>query len=281
MVYGTNSRKKEFQGQCIVAFVDILGFSNEITSKWDNSEENPIERLKLFTSNVNRNISKQIKGIRSEAERDTFYGCKIITFSDSVIITYAFNGKPNKRKFLVGLYYVLYTACFVWKTALRYKFTIRGGIDIGEMHWDDKIFAGPAFISAHDLECKVSLSSRITLGGNLVYKLCNAFSDNPNEKLQKNFYDYFRNLIRPFLFLDCDGILTFSPNSLYKKESERVKIIQEIEQMQKECAELKNKLKYVPLIDALKNKAPIITKSDLETIKIKVEIQDKNASPTT
>ena len=47
MIYGTNSRKKVFQGQCIVAFVDILGFSNEIKSKWDNSEENPIERLKL------------------------------------------------------------------------------------------------------------------------------------------------------------------------------------------------------------------------------------------
>lgn len=269
MIYGTNSRKKEFQGQCIVAFVDILGFSNEITSKWDNSEENPIERLKLFTSNVNRNISKQIKGIRSEAERDTYYGCKIITFSDSVIITYAFNGKPNKSKFLVGLYYVLYTACFVWKTALHYKFTIRGGIDIGEMHWDDKIFAGPAFISAHDLECKVSLSSRITLGGNLVCKLCKAFSDGRNDKLHKNFYDYFRILIRPFLFLDCDGELTLSPNSLYKNETEREKIIHEIEQMQKECSDLKNKLKYTPLLDTIKNQKHIFSHRDLEILRAK------------
>jgi hypothetical protein len=279
MIYGTNSRKKEFHGQCIVAFVDILGFSNEITSKWESSEENPIERLKLFTNNVNRNISKNIKDIRSEAERDTYYGCKIITFSDSVIITYAFNGEPNKRKFLVGLYYALYTASFVWKTALRYKFTIRGEIDIGEMHWDDKIFAGPAFISAHDLECKVSLSSRITLGRNLVCKLCKALSDEQNDKLHKHFYDYFCNLIQPFLFLDCDGILALSPNSLYKKESEREKIILEIEQMQKECVDLKNKLKYVPLINALKNKAATVTKSDLETIKVK--IQNKYAIPTT
>jgi len=269
MIYGTNSRKKEFHGQCIVAFVDILGFSNEITNKWDNSEEKPIERLKLFTCNVNRNISKQIKGIRSEAERDTYYGCKIITFSDSVIITYAFNGKPDKRKFLVGLYYVLYTANFVWKTALRYQFTIRGGIELGEMYWDDKIFVGPAFISAHDLECKVSLSSRITLGEKLVCKICDVFSVERDDKLHKHIYEYLCNLIRPYLFLDCDGELTLSPNSLYKKESEREKIIQEIELMQTECANLKNKLKYAPLLDAIKNHKHVFSHSDLKVLRTK------------
>ncbi len=86
MIYGTNSRKKVFQGQCIVAFVDILGFSNEITSKWDSLEENPIERLKLFTSNVNRNISKQIKDIRSEVERDTYYGCIVVAGTGDLVM---------------------------------------------------------------------------------------------------------------------------------------------------------------------------------------------------
>lgn len=279
MIYGTNSRKKEFKGNCIVAFIDILGFSNEITTKWENAEENPILRLKLFTSNVNRSISKQIKGIRSEAERDTFYGCKVITFSDSVIITYAFNGKPDKKKFLVGLYYVLHSASHVWKTALRYKFTIRGGIDYGEMYWDDKIFAGPAFISAHDLECKVSLSSRITFGDNLTIRLCNAFGDNCTDNQFKFVLDNIRNLIRPFLLLDCDGILILSPSSIYKKESEKEKIIKEIKQMQLGCVHLKNKLKYVPLLDAIRNDKNRISDSDLE--RTKVNILNKNATTTT
>ena len=270
MIYGTNSRIKVFNGECIVAFVDILGFSNEITTKWDNMEDNPIQRLKLFTSNVNRNISKQIKGIRSEAERDTYYGCKIITFSDSVIITYAFNGKPNKKKFLVGLYYVLYAACYVWRTALRYQFTIRGGIDYGEMHWDDNFFAGPAFISAHNLECRVSLSSRITMGNKLIGEICNAFSDDNKDKMLKPFYDYFRKLIRPYLFMDCDEKLTLSPTSLYKKESERKQLIQEIEQMQKECTDLKDKLKYVSLLDAIKKQRQRFTDSDIEILRTKI-----------
>ena len=52
MIYGTNSRKKEFDGKCIVAFIDILGFSNEIKSTWNNSAE---ELFKIFLLNVEKN----------------------------------------------------------------------------------------------------------------------------------------------------------------------------------------------------------------------------------
>jgi hypothetical protein len=71
------------------------------------------------------------------------------------------------------------------------------------------------------------------------------------------------------LFLDCDGELTLSPNSLYKKESERENIVREIEQMQTDCAKLKNKLNYTPLLDAIKNQKHIFSHRDLEILRAK------------
>ena len=269
MIYGTNRRKIEFNGKCLVAFIDILGFSDEIKNTWNSSGEELFSRMKKFTNVVNGNISKQIKKVRSEAERDTYYGCSIKTFSDSVIILYAFNGNPDKRRFLIGLYYLLYTASFVWKIALRLNFSVRGGIEYGNMRWDNQVLLGPAFVNAYQLESKVALSSRIVLGRIVLSDICSAFIDDNNKKDMrlKPIYNHLRDLIRPFLFVDCDGNLILSPHSLYKKKSEKENIINIIKQMQNNCADLKTRLKYTPLLDALSNKKAGILDSEIDIIR--------------
>ena len=207
MIYGTNSRRKEFNGKCIVAFIDILGFSNEIKSTWNNSAEELFQRMKKFTSIVNSNISKQIKKVRSEAERDTYYGCNIRTFSDSVIILYAFNGIPDKRRFLVGLYYTLYTASFVWRTALNLNFTIRGGIEYGDMRWNNNVILGPAFIRAYELESKIAISSRVIMGSEAFMKTHSAFVDDNHSERDlrlRQIYAHLRTLMKPYLYVDVD-----------------------------------------------------------------------------
>lgn len=269
MIYGTNWRKIEFNGKCLVAFVDILGFSDEIKNTWKNSGEELFSRMKKFTNVVNGNISKQIKKVRSEAERDTYYGCSIKTFSDSIIVLYAFNGKPDKRRFLIGLYYLLYTASFVWKTALKLNFTVRGGIEYDYMRWDYQVLLGPALVNAYKLENKTALSSRIVLGRNVLSDICSAFLDENNKRDMrlKPIYNHLRDLIRPFLFVDCDGHLILSPHSLYKKKSEKEDIINIIKRMQNNCANLKTRLKYAPLLDALSNKKAGILDSDIDIIR--------------
>ena len=268
MIYGTNTRKKEFNGKCIAAFIDILGFSNEIKNTWNNTEEELFQRMKKFTNIVNSNISKQIKKVHSDAERDTYYGCNIRTFSDSVIILYAFNGEPDKRRFLIGLYYTLYTVSFVWRVALNLNFTVRGGIDFGKMRWNNNVFLGPAFIKAYELESKTAISSRVLMGGEICRKICSAFVNDNNKKDLRlsRINSHLRNLIRPFLFVDVDRHLTLSPHSLCKKESDKEKLIQTIIQMQNNCNNLKAKLKYTPLLDALKIRKTRFTDSDLEIV---------------
>ena len=54
MIYGTDIRKKEFKGKCIVAFVDFLGFSNEIKNNWNTNKDNPLDRLRSFVRNINK-----------------------------------------------------------------------------------------------------------------------------------------------------------------------------------------------------------------------------------
>lgn len=269
MIYGTNKRKIEFNGKCLVAFIDILGFSDEIKNTWNSSGEDLFSRMKMFTKIVNGNISKQIKKVRSEAERDTYYGCSIKTFSDSVIILYAFNGNPDKRRFLIGLYYLLYTASFVWKTALRLNFSVRGGIEYGNMRWNNQVLLGPAFVNAYTLESKVALSSRIVLGRNVLCDICSAFLDDNNKRDMrlKPIYNHLRDLIRPYLFVDCDGYLILSPHSLYKKESDKEKIINTIKQMQNNCDDLRTRLKYTPLLDAIKDRKTSLLNGDIEIIR--------------
>lgn len=269
MIYGTNTRKKEFNGKCIAAFIDILGFSNEIKNTWNNSEEELFQRMKKFTSIVNSNISKQIKKVHSEAERDTYYGCNIRTFSDSVVILYAFNGEPDKRRFLIGLYYTLYTASFVWRAALNLNFTVRGGIDLGKMRWNNNVLLCPTFIKAYELESKTAISSRVLIGGEACRKIRSAFiDDNSKKDIRLGLINsHLRNLIRPFLFVDVDRHLTLSPHSLYKKEPEKEQLIRTIIQMQNNCNELKAKLKYAPLLEALKNGTTRFVDCDFEKMK--------------
>ena len=276
MTYGVNSKKKEFKGKCIVAFVDILGFSQEIKDNWTAVESNPIDRLKLFSSQVNSNISKQIKGLRSKANRDTFYGCKIRTFSDSVIVTYAFNGEPNSHELLIGLFYIVYTLSQIWKIALRCNFTVRGGVEIGEMYWNDKMFAGPSFIEAYKLESKIALSSRIIIGNNLKWEICNAFNTQSRHKqIGKIYNSILKDKVRPFLCVDCDNYIILSPHSLYKKPSDKDKLIIQLTEMQEKCTTLDTILKYVPLINSLNGERKELTDAVL------CNLRNNYAKPTT
>lgn len=280
MPYGINPNRKEFQGFCLVAFVDILGFSKEIKDNWEDSENNPFDRLKRFVRSVSSNVSKQIKGIRSEASRDTYYGCKIRTFSDSIIITYGFRDKPRKHNFLVGLFYVVYTVSFVWRTALRYGYTIRGGVEYGEMRWDDKTFAGPAFIDAYNIESKYAISSRVVFGKDLTKCICEYLVNKQNTKrFERLTHRHLKEMIRPYLHLDCDKQIILSPHSLYKRQrlSDKNKQIERLITMQNKCTTMDTILKYTPLLNILTSEEKKFSDEDIQVLKNKYD----HATPTT
>ena len=187
-----------------------------------------------------------------------------------MIILYAFNGNPDKRRFLIGLYYTLYTASFAWRTALNLNFTVRGGIEYGDMRWDNNVILGPAFIKAYELESKIAISSRVIMGSEVFKKTYSAFVDGNHSARDIRLgrvYAHLKNLMKPYLFVDVDKHLTLSPHSLYKKESEKEQIVQTIMQMQNKCNDLKSKLKYAPLLDALKMGKTRFADSDFEIIK--------------
>ena len=152
MIYGTDIRRKEFKGKSIVAFVDFLGFSNEIKSKWYSQDDNPLERLRSFVWNINRSLSRQTSKLEKLSEvKHTYHGCRIKTFSDSTIIVYGFDNEPNSTQLLLGCLYVSQAIKHVWRNALKARFTIRGGIEYGDIYWGSDVIAGPSFVSAYEL----------------------------------------------------------------------------------------------------------------------------------
>ena len=254
MIYGENNRKKTFKGVCIVAFVDFLGFSSEIKNKWNDLSDNPLDRLLSYVKSVNRNISQELRRLApSSSFSHTYNGCRIKTFSDSTIIMYGFDHDPNDTELLIGILYVAKTISSVWGKALQSGFTVRGGIEYGDMYWGDDAIAGPSFVCAYEIESKYAETSRVMFGEKLKDKLKDALTNRlyDTNKHPRAFYANLEKRILHYLYYDIDGAIIISPHTLYHAEKGKSLLIEKLEAMQNSSGNMKAKIKYIPLLNIL------------------------------
>lgn len=278
MIYGTNNRKKIFKGKCIVAFVDFLGFSNEIQNKWEDTSDNPLDRLLSYVKSVNRNVSQGLRRLApSSRSVHTYNGCRIKTFSDSTIIMYGFDNDPNDTELLIGLLYVAQTISSVWGKALQSGFTVRGGIEYGDLYWGDDAIAGPSFVSAYELESKFAETSRVMFGTKLKDKLKDALTNRhyDTNKHPRVFYANLEKRILHYLYYDIDGAIIISPHTLYRAEKGKSLLIEKLEAMQSCSGNMKAKIKYTPLLNILRSDYSCLSLADM---KIKRELHFKRDS---
>lgn len=270
MIYGTDIRKKEFKGRCIVAFVDFLGFSNEIKNNWNTNKDNPLDRLRSFVRNINKSLSRQTSEFdRLPDIKHSYNGCRIKTFSDSTIVVYGFDEEPNKTQLLLGCLKVSQAVSYIWKKALKENFTIRGGVEFGDIYWGNDVIAGPSFVAAYELESKFAETSRVIFGEKLYYMLKAAIEDQ-NYNLSEHprtFYAQLEKRLLHFLFCDSDSKIIVSPHTLYSSKKEN--LIKQLQEMQKECKLMKAMIKYVPLLNILHEDKNELTLADLGISRVK------------
>lgn len=281
-IYGTNVRTKRFKGECIVAFVDFLGFSNEIKNKWHDEDNNPLNRLLNFVKNINRNISRGIRQRIPAGDKYTLNGCRIKTFSDSTIIAYCFDHEPDNVELLIGILYVAQTVSSIWEKALKEDFTVRGGVEYGELYWDDDLIAGPSFVDAYVLESNCAETSRVIFGEELSKRLKDALSKRIYDLSHhpRAFYANLEKRICNYLYYDSDNVIVVSPHSLYRSQKEKVELIAKLEKMKMECNQMRAKVKYIPLLDILHSETTPLSLSELG-IKRELIINVGHATPTT
>lgn len=131
----------------IVAFIDVLGFSNMVAqSANDNS------CLRHLTSAID-----EFHNLMWEWEADGNYSSFAFTqFSDSIIVSSladSFDSFEMLQQVLRG----------IMMLASRYGILVRGGITRGLLIHDDSLLVGPAMVEAYNLESKSAVYPRIII----------------------------------------------------------------------------------------------------------------------
>lgn len=161
---------------CIVVFLDILGFKNTIiNSETDVSVKKIFDILTYVEAwNTSDGLNKFIeeKDFHSEPyfQKKTINFNEILKeiqisyFSDSLVISLPYNDSNlDVRLFLI----IRSLANFITKVSSM-NFFIRGGISIGKMYHKKNIFFGPAFLEAYKLESEVAIYPRVIFSTNLI-----------------------------------------------------------------------------------------------------------------
>lgn len=125
----------------IVAFVDILGFSDMISRSENNVE-------------IYEKINQALKTIQNVKKQSENTSAKVTTFSDNIVVSYPADGKDS-------LYYILIDLIHLQLELLQLGVLVRGGIAKGKVRHTKEMVFGPAMVAAYELESKYAVYPRI------------------------------------------------------------------------------------------------------------------------
>ncbi len=128
----------------IVAFVDILGFSEMVKSDCENKNGN----LKFFK--VLRELNDKAKSIAE---------CSIKQFSDSIVFTSPLS--PDNYKKMIGV-----LSDYQYELICQ-SIVCRGAISYGKHYEENEFMFSQALIEAYQLECTEAKYPRIIISNNL------------------------------------------------------------------------------------------------------------------
>ena len=180
----------------LVAFLDILGFSNQVNiSVSDSNKRNAIYKALNYLIEEKQYIDNCNKNYHSDQ-------CFYSTQSDCIVISYQFYYRSG------ALYNLLEDIYSLEREMSSLGFILRGGITIGELYHDKQNVFGPALVEAVNLEENVSKTPRVIISVENYKKAIEESSINES-KDDKKFIDHRLRLADDgYYFLD---FLNFNP----------------------------------------------------------------------
>lgn len=197
------------QGERIIAFVDLLGFSEEIKNKWlETGVDSPLYKvMRIKTASL---LAKRTAVTMKYFDKQDLSVAKllveidypdIITISDSFVIIQEVKGISALEK-LGSLLTVMSTIMEIWRFAVEIGYTIRGAISIGDVFYTSTEIIGSGFIEVYELESRKAEISRIILSEKI-----KTLIDQNIDSLHPIMQLYFYNM----LYKDIDGFLCINP----------------------------------------------------------------------
>ncbi|MFS0604931.1 hypothetical protein [Peribacillus frigoritolerans] len=183
----------------LVAFIDILGFSNLVNKSNDDPTyfQKLLEALKVIQHNVKHNEKKQDKENSS---------IEMVQFSDSIVISRPYNSTTDFNVFIMNLNWIQ-------KRLAEIGILVRGGVSAGRLYHKGTIAFGPAFISAYRIESELADFPRIVIDPQIMnYKVTpiNEKIDDTKDLMGFHSFDGNRN---PIILKDSDDL--YFVNYLY------------------------------------------------------------------
>ena len=256
---------KIYKGKAIVCYLDLLGFSNAIRREWNNKEKNPLDEVlslkKTITSKENQTglILNMHHGSGEKESRVYVYNTKFI--SDSIIITMPIDGIMTIADVHFAILGIFNNIAKYWAMCLDNGYTVRGGIDYGDVYWNETDIIGPAYMDVYILESDIAKISRVVCGDGLIKLI-----DNINEKMGYKNEALVRNLV-----YDVDGLLCVNPNLMYDTENMRIQLSNRVsELMEGKSAYIKHK--FLTLHKMLINRDRLLIPSNEELRKYSVKM---------
>jgi hypothetical protein len=184
----------------VLAFIDILGFSEAVKRTITNGMENEDETTKIVRL---FDDAKELIKQHNPSFMDTSTADKSVHhFSDSIIISY-----PKTKAGAV--FYIISETLFFSLTALQKGFLIRGAVVCDKLcHTETKIF-GPAMVKAYQMESKLAVYPRIILDDNIL----DIAKEYPREMNKQN--SEFK-VIQNLLLEDFDGYFFINYLDIFK-----------------------------------------------------------------
>jgi len=150
-------KENELYTESLVAFLDILGFSDAINAA--QADQAATQSIAHALDKVQERAAFIEKGAKGAWQMDF----RVLAFSDSIVISCP---QISEQSFI----YMAHIIAAIQMDMMQLQFFIRGAISAGAHYEKEHVFFGPAFIRAHELE-KQSVWPRIIVDTVVLQKL--------------------------------------------------------------------------------------------------------------
>ena len=142
----------------VLAFIDVLGFSDKIKNTMKNDKEDETKTEKIY------NLFRDAQSLINKKYPDSVNGesTKVANqFSDSILISHSFTEKA-------GVFHILADVLFLCVAALQKGFLFRGAIVCDKLCHEETIIFGPALVNAVEMEKSLAIYPRIILNKEII-----------------------------------------------------------------------------------------------------------------
>ena len=147
-----NCMKEYEEKEAVVAFIDVLGSSEEMKRDPQNA---------LNTIHNAYNDALEIYNTIFKTHRNKM---QIRIFSDNIVLSYPCEIIGLKKAF----YFIVVLSALIQEKLLHYNVLSRGGIAYGGFFFDEVMIWGNALVQAYNLESAVAIYPRIIIHPNLI-----------------------------------------------------------------------------------------------------------------